>query len=125
MTKESTFQINVVRMLRSAGLFVFAVPNGGTRNYREAHNLRLQGVMAGVSDLILLLPQGKTYFIELKNLNGKGRQSPAQRDFEAQVELLGHTYLLWSSWAEVEDFINKHRHERQDLANSLQIGGTE
>ncbi len=121
MQTESAFQIGVVRMLRTAGFFVFAVPNGGSRNAREAHNLRLQGVMPGVSDLVVLFPDGRAVFIELKNPNGKGRQSPTQKDFEARVGLLGHEYLLWSNWGQVEAFINERRGQAQA---DVQVGGT-
>lgn len=117
---EADFQIGVVRFLRMAGHFVFAVPNGGSRNIIEAANLKAQGVMAGVSDLILLLPN-KVYFIELKNPNGKGRQSPAQREFEDNVRAYGNEYLLWDNWAQVEQFVNAHK---QEVGNYMQIGGT-
>lgn len=119
--EEANFQINVVRALKFAGHFVFAVPNGGSRNLIEAKNLKMQGVMAGVSDLILLLPERKVYFIELKNPNGKGRQSPHQRDFEQEVRAMGHEYLIWDKWAQVEKFIDDHRKEVQ---NFLAVGGT-
>lgn len=118
---EANFQIGVVRILRMAGHFVFAVPNGGSRNLREAVNLKAQGVLAGVSDLILLLPNRKVYFIELKNPNGKGRQSPAQREFEENVRAMGHEYLIWDKWQQVEQFINAHRAE---IGNFLAVGGT-
>lgn len=118
---EANFQIGVVRILRMAGHFVFAVPNGGSRNLREAVNLKAQGVLAGVSDLILLLPNRKVYFIELKNPNGKGRQSPAQREFEQNVRAMGHEYLIWDKWQQVEQFINAHRAE---IGNFLAVGGT-
>lgn len=117
---EANFQTGVVRFLRMAGHFVFAVPNGGSRNLREAVNLKAQGVMAGVSDLILLIP-GKVYFIEIKNPNGKGRQSPAQREFEDNVREQGQEYLIWDNWAQVEQFVNAHRKE---VGNYMQIGGT-
>lgn len=118
---EADFQIGVVRFLRMAGHFVFAVPNGGSRNIIEAANLKAQGVMAGVSDLILLLPN-KVYFIELKNPNGKGRQSPAQREFEDNVRAYGDEYLIWDNWAQVEQFVNAHR---QEVGNYMAVGGTE
>lgn len=117
---EADFQIGVVRFLRRAGHFVFAVPNGGSRNIIEAANLKAQGVMAGVSDLILLLPN-KVYFIELKNPNGKGRQSTAQREFEDNVRAYGNEYLLWDNWAQVEQFVNAHR---QEVGNFMEVGGT-
>lgn len=117
---EANFQVGVVHFLRRAGHYVFAVPNGGSRNVIEAANLKAQGVMAGVSDLILLLPH-KVYFIELKNPNGKGRQSPAQREFEDNVRAYGNEYLLWDNWAQVEQFVNAHR---QEVGNYIKIGGT-
>lgn len=118
---EANFQIGVVRFLRMAGHFVFAVPNGGSRNVIEAANLKAQGVMAGVSDLILLLPGKKVYFIEIKNPNGKGRQSPLQREFEDNVRAHGHEYLIWDNWAQVEQFVNAHR---QEVGNYMAVGGT-
>ena len=39
---------------------LFAVPNGGHRNITTAQTLKAEGVLAGVSDLILLYPN-KTY----------------------------------------------------------------
>lgn len=117
---EENFQIGVVRMLRMAGHFVFAVPN--TRyNAKEGHRFKIMGQMPGVSDLIILMPSGKVFFIELKNPNGTGRQSPTQREFEDTVRAFGHTYLIWDSWAQVEQFINAHRQEVQDY---LKVGGT-
>lgn len=117
---EENFQIGVVRALKYAGHFVFAVPNGNRNNPIQGHKYKIMGQLAGVSDLILLLP-GKVYFIELKNPNGKGRQSPAQREFEESVKGYGQDYLIWDSWQQVEAFINAHRHE---VGNYLQIGGT-
>jgi len=43
----------------------FAVPNGGSRNEREAKNLKLEGVRAGVSDLVVVI-KNKVLFIEMK-----------------------------------------------------------
>lgn len=109
-------------MLKGAGHFVFAVSNGwGKMNARQAYRAKLEGIMPGVSDLIVLLPNRKVYFVELKNPNGKGRQSPAQRDFEQEVRAMGHEYLIWDKWTQVEQFINAHRAE---VGNFLAVGGT-
>lgn len=118
---EENFQIGVVRALRRAGHFVFAVSNGwGKMTPAQAVRAKMQGIMPGVSDLILLLP-GKVYFIELKNPNGKGRQSPNQRDFEDNVRAFGQHYIIWDNWAQVEQFINAHRAE---IGNYMGVGGT-
>lgn len=119
---EATFQMGVVRMLKGAGYFVFAVSNGwGKMNAKQAYRAKLEGIMPGVSDLIVLLPNKKVYFVELKNPNGKGRQSPYQRDFEQEVNAMGHEYLIWDKWQQVEQFINAHRAE---VGNFLSVGGT-
>lgn len=120
--KEACFQEAVVRALRMAGFYVFAVPNGGSRNALEAVNLKRQGVLAGVADLVILLPDGKAVFAELKAPDGTGRQSPAQREFEENVRGLGFEYLLWKGWPQVEDFINGLKKEVDDY---FKTGGTD
>ena len=51
--------------------------------------------MAGVSDLIILKPNGITLFIELKV--EKGIQSDAQKLFQSKVESLGFDYYIIKS----------------------------
>ena len=79
--------------------FIFSVPNGGSRNPLEAKKLKATGATAGVSDLIVLLPNKKTLFVELKI--EKGIQSDSQKEFENRVEYLGYKYRLIRS---LEDF---------------------
>lgn len=95
--------------MKYAGHFVFAVPNGNRNNPIQGHKYKIMGQMPGVSDLIILLPDRKVYFIELKNPNGKGRQSESQMEFEKYVKGYGHEYQIWDSWPQVEAFINEHR----------------
>lgn len=122
MQAEANFQMNVVRMLRATGFFVFAISNGwGKMNVRQATRAKMQGIMPGVSDLVILLPKGQVYFVELKNPNGKGRQSPAQSDFENRVKGMGHNYLIWDNFFEVEEFIKGHHKE---VLEDLKVGGT-
>ena len=89
---EDSFQRQVVNLLRNYyHLLVFAVPNGGSRNAIEASNLKKQGVLAGVADLIVV-KKNKVIFLELKV--GKNKQSDYQLEFQKQVEDLGHKYFL-------------------------------
>ena len=123
MQGEASFQMAVVNTLKSQGFFVFAISNGwGKMNVMQAARAKDEGIMAGVSDLVILLPFGKVYFVELKNPNGKGRQSPHQRAFEEAVKGYGHQYLIWDKWAQVEQFINEHHKE---VWNDFKIGGTD
>ena len=78
---------------------IFSVPNGGKRNKLESKKLKQTGVMAGVSDLIVLLPS-KCLFIELKA--EKEIQSDVQKKFESKVNLLGFDYYLIRSIEEFE-----------------------
>ena len=55
---ESQIQQSCVKWFRlqfpEIGLLLFAVPNGGARNKREAGILKGEGVTAGVADMILI-----------------------------------------------------------------------
>ncbi len=120
---ESHFQIQVVRTLRMAGFLVFSVPNGQRLSLRRAALAKAEGLLRGVSDLVVVLPAGRVVFAELKSPNGKGRQSPAQKSFQARVELLGHEYRLWQSWDDVQAFIDNAREWNEQHAPK--IGGTD
>ena len=76
---------------------IFSVPNGGYRTKKEASKLKATGVLAGVSDLIILQPN-KTIFVEVKTETG--RQSPKQKEFENIVKNLGFEYHLVRSLEE-------------------------
>lgn len=81
---------------------LFAVPNGGLRDARTANVLKATGVVAGVSDLIWVLPVN-VEFIELKLITGK--QSDDQIKFEMKVKTLGHNYtIIYSLW-KFQEFI--------------------
>jgi hypothetical protein len=72
---------------------LFAIPNGGTRNIREAVNMRLQGVKAGVSDYFLAYPYKDKggLFIELKRTNKNlCRLTEEQATWLAQCERSGY-----------------------------------
>lgn len=81
---------------------IWAVPNGGTRNIIEAKKLKNTGLMAGVSDLIVLKPN-ETIFVEVKT--PIGRQSPKQELFQKMVENLGFRYILVRSLEQFKELI--------------------
>lgn len=104
---ESAFQIAVVRFLRSLGYQVFSVPNGTRLKPSQARIAKAEGMTAGVSDLVIMLPKGQIVFVELKNPNGKGYQSAAQKEFERVCHSLGFEYKIWQSWDDVESFVKR------------------
>lgn len=83
---------------------IFSVPNGGTRNIREAMTMKATGLLSGVSDLIVVLPNGKLLFVELKLQ--KGRQSETQKDFEIRVCNLGFEYHIIRSLEQFKELVN-------------------
>lgn len=78
---------------------IFSIPNGGTRDIREAMTLKATGLLKGASDLVLIFPNGIVSFVEFKLLNGT--QSSEQKDFQERVNNLGFNYHLIRS---LEDF---------------------
>lgn len=91
---------------------LFAVPNGGRRNAVTGSKLKSEGVLAGVSDLILLhrTAQHGALLIELKTRIG--RQSELQRQWQRAVEQDGYKYIVCRS---LEDFIEQVNDYIKDL----------
>jgi len=85
---------------------IFSIPNGGYRNGREAMTFKATGLLKGASDLIVIFPNGKLCFIELKM--PKGIQSTEQKDFESRVKLLGYEYHLIRSLEEFKVLANSN-----------------
>lgn len=81
---------------------IFSVPNGGTRNALEATSLKAQGLLPGVSDIIIVRPN-RTLYVEVKTRTGK--QSKEQIAFMQRVQALGHVYVLVRSLDEFKSFI--------------------
>jgi len=73
--------------------FIFAIPNGGRRDPREAAHMLAQGVTAGLPDLQIVMPGGSVIWVELKAHNGVLRQS--QKDIHAKLKMLGHVVHVY------------------------------
>ena len=71
---------------------IWAVPNGGLRSKAEAGRLKWTGVLAGVYDLTLALPGGRSAFWECKT--PWGRLSQAQCEWSLHMLALGHHLAL-------------------------------
>ena len=102
---EHKLQVAIVRFLRLNRFFVFAVPNGGNRDAKTGAYLKDEGVMAGVSDLIIM-HDGRIVFVEVKT--DTGRQKPTQVAFQQAVEAEGHEYLIWRSVDDAISFVRDH-----------------
>lgn len=91
---------------------LFAVPNGGGRGKAQAGKLKAEGVVAGVSDLIFLLPrQGyHALCIEMKTEEKSSRQQPTQKTWQEAVEKQGYKYVVCRSFDQfveiIEGYVN-------------------
>lgn len=79
-----------------------AVPNGGWRNKAVAAKLKAEGVVAGVADLELNIARGGYHGLKIEMKTEKGKQSPAQKDWQRLIEAQGYRYVICRS---LEDFI--------------------
>ena len=87
---------------------LFAVPNGGSRDEREAANLVRQGVKKGVADVILQIPKKGYATLCLEFKTPVGRQSPDQKEYQRQVEMAGSKYVIVRSVAEAIEAVRAY-----------------
>lgn len=85
--------------------YLFHIPNGGTRDIREAVELKAQGVKAGVPDLFLPWPTALHHgcFIEMKV--GKNITSDEQEDWLTYLFGVGYHTAVCYSWTEARDVL--------------------
>ena len=95
---ESKLQQTCVRWFRlqypQYSLLLFAVPNGGYRRALEAKIMQSEGVIAGVSDLILMIPNARYCALCIEIKYGKGKQTDAQKKWQKAVTEQGYQYVV-------------------------------
>ena len=104
--KESQFQTSLVTYhywaVPIAVAVLFSVPNAGKRTPQALKRLIAEGLLAGVSDLILVTASA-VVFIELKLKTTK--QQDSQEDFQRRVESLGYRYVVIRTLDEYYDLL--------------------
>jgi hypothetical protein len=97
---EFSEQVSFVNHTRKCGLYLFAVPNGGERSIDAAQKASQEGVLAGVTDLIIAdsppnLPDSKGVILEMKRIDGTVNDvSAEQRDFMWSMAQRGWTPVV-------------------------------
>ena len=116
---EDTEQINVMEWARwnvnkyPELKWLHHIPNGGSRNKREAVKLKQMGVKAGVSDICL--PYGKGIYIGLyiEMKYGNNRKTEEQKEFLQDMEKAGHfvatCYSAEDAIRVIEEYLNLGR----------------
>jgi hypothetical protein len=116
---ESKLQVAAVKWLRYMypRVRVFSVPNGGTRQKREAAILKAEGALAGVSDLFLAAPRGQWagLFIEIKT--EKGTLQDTQKEFLEYSDRVGYAVAVVRSLDDFMELVTAYLNEeyKRDL----------
>lgn len=93
--------------------FLFAIPNGGARSKATAGKLKAEGVKAGVWDLQLALPIGRTHGLWIEMKAGKNTLTDEQRAWRDRMQRVGFKCVVCWSFEEarnaIEEYIGKPR----------------
>ena len=114
LNEEHQLQCAEVRYMRGVhrdlSHVFFCVPNGQKRTSRQAAWLHEEGLVNGVSDMILLKPNSKHGYLCIENKTKKGKQSAEQKIFQQEVEKHGGKYVIIRSLDEfietIESYLN-------------------
>lgn len=93
-------------------MLLFAVPNGGARNKREAGIMKAEGVTAGVADMLFLYANTRFHGLCIEFKTPKGRQQDSQKQFQKAVERAGYKYIIVRSFDEFMHAINNHMYDK-------------
>ena len=80
-------------------LLIHSTPNGGSRHLLEAKKLKSTGLVSGIADLTIKLPN--SIFIDIEVKTEKGIQSPNQKDVQKILEDMNCNYIIVRS---LDDF---------------------
>lgn len=87
---------------------LFAVPNGTNKSKTARMMFKAEGLTAGVSDLLFLLPRGGYHGLCIEMKTRTGRQSAEQKAWQAAVEAQGYLYVVIRSLDEFMKIITNY-----------------
>ena len=93
----------------------FAIPNGGSRHFLEAINLKNQGVTPGVPDVFIALPNNRYHglFIEFKF--GRNKTSRKQVEMITLLKQRGYQVSVCYSSEEAQKALEEYTEELEDI----------
>jgi hypothetical protein len=105
LNSEHLEQVRLVSWFRRQypDVRIFAIPNGGIRSASQGANLKAEGVSAGVPDIFI---PAWSLWIEMKRSTG-GTVSPAQKDWIAYLESIGHSVIVGRGFEDAKQQIIK------------------
>ena len=109
---ERQIQIECVSWFRmkypEASKVFFSVPNGGARNAWTAKNLRDEGALSGVADLILLVPKKGYASLCIEMKKPGGRVSDSQKTFCEAAKAFKNKYVVCYSVDEFKTAVREY-----------------
>lgn len=94
---------------------LFSVPNGGQRTPAQCRILKEEGLVAGVSDLILLISKHGYGALCIEMKTKKGYQEPEQKVWQQETEKFGNKYVVIRSFDEFRCAIKEYLDEDDGL----------
>lgn len=95
-----------------AGL-LYAVPNGGRRDAVTGRKMKEEGVLAGVSDLNLDVPNRFYHGLRIEMKTRTGRQQKSQIEFQHLVESQGYKYAICRSFDDFKRCVDRYLHDME------------
>lgn len=109
---ESEMQRACVRWYRyrypQHASMLIGIPNGVATTERQGAILKAEGMLAGVADLLLLLPAMGYTMLAIEMKTDKGRQSPRQQAWQQEAERHGIRYEVVRSFDEFNYLIEPY-----------------
>ena len=109
---EHKLQVSMVNWFRlqypSMRHNLFAVPNGGRRDASTGRRLKDEGVLAGVSDLILLKSNQHYGALLIETKTKKGTQRESQKEWESKITADGYKYVVVRSLDDIIKEVNDY-----------------
>lgn len=93
---------------------LFSIPNGEYRHIATAVKLKRSGVLAGVSDLFLMIPKNGYHGMWIEMKAKTGSVSDSQKEFMAAASSMNYLAVVCYGFDEAKDAITKYLQERKD-----------
>ena len=87
---------------------LFAVPNGQNKSKVERWRFKEEGLLSGVSDLILLLRTEEYGALLIEMKTSTGRQQETQKEWQEKIERDGYKYVVCRSLDDFKREVNTY-----------------
>ena len=84
---------------------LISVPNGVATTATQGRILKREGMVAGVADLLLLVPRHGKGCLAIEMKTGKGVQRESQKIWQQQAEKAGNVYVIVRSFEQFRSVV--------------------